>query len=132
MILALFGVLMAIGLILIILGLVIREHTELALIGFLFIFLLSFELINGTLEYQTGIENVYKYGNNFTGYHWDYDYSTLPNTNNDIYLFHVTEYNQYTFYQNRTMGIYLAIISIIGMIVLAYNLKINTKSIEMA
>lgn len=35
--------------------------------------------------------NVYQYGANFTGYHWDYDNSDAPN-NPDPYLFHVREY----------------------------------------
>lgn len=42
----------------------------------------------------------YKYGNNFTGYHWDYDYTSAPNFANpndpsSVFLFH--EYKDYTY-----------------------------------
>lgn len=33
-------------------------------------------------------EEVYRYGDNFSGYHWDYDNSTAPKLPGDAYLFH--------------------------------------------
>jgi len=52
--LTLFVVFISIALLLVTLGYYRQEHTELVLIGFFFLFLLSFTLINGALEYQSG------------------------------------------------------------------------------
>ena len=125
MILALFGVLMALGVIFILLGFIAREHTELALIGFFFLFLLSFQLMNGTLEYETGTEEIYIYGNNFSGYHWDYTNPIEPRPQDPdmAYLFHKEINIQYANYENKTMGIYLCIVSVFGMVILGANIK---------
>ena len=48
------AVLVIIALVMVIIGLTKAEHTEQAMIGFVFLFLLSFTLINNNLEYQTG------------------------------------------------------------------------------
>lgn len=50
----LFCVLLSLSFALITLGLFRQEHTELSLIGFVFLFLLSMIIINGQLEYKTG------------------------------------------------------------------------------
>lgn len=39
--------------------------------------------------------NVYVYGSNFTGYHWDYDYDLNPAQAPDYELFHIKQYNEY-------------------------------------
>lgn len=116
---------MAIGLIFIILGLSFQEHTELAIIGFLFLFLLSFNLINGTLEYETGTAQVYRYGNNFSGYHWDYadPLEPRPQDPDEAFIFHIDETKDYTTYQNVSMGIYMALISLFGIIIMLFNIK---------
>ena len=125
MILALFGVLMALGVIFILLGFIAREHTELALIGFFFLFLLSFQLMNGTLEYETGTEEIYIYGNNFSGNHWDSINPIEPRPQDPTmaYLFHKEITIQYANYENKTMGIYLCIVSVFGMVILGANIK---------
>lgn len=37
----------------------------------------------------------YKYGDNFTGYHWDYDTGSAPTVKGDAYVFH--EVHNYTY-----------------------------------
>ena len=59
--------------------------------------------MTGTVQYKTGFnetapcgfEEIYEYGNNFTGYHWDYDAGTAPDGPRlDAYIFHrFTNYN---------------------------------------
>lgn len=39
--------------------------------------------------------NVYVYGSNFTGYHWDYDYDLNPAQAPDYEIFHVKQYYTY-------------------------------------
>ena len=116
---------MAISLILVILGIAKPEHSEFSIIGFLFIFLLSFHLINGTLEYKTGTEETFIYGNNFSGYHWDYENPIEPDDEEDAiaYLFHKEITIQYANYQNHTMGFFLAIGSILSIVISLFNIK---------
>lgn len=83
------------------------ENIVMQLAGFALIALLSFTFLTGSIEFKTGqtveecenvinfTDNVYVYGNNYTGYHWDYDYDLNPSFN-DYNLFHVKEYNTYT------------------------------------
>lgn len=42
--------------------------------------------------------NVYVYGSNFSGYHWDYDYDLLPAQAPDYELFHIKSYPTYDRY----------------------------------
>jgi hypothetical protein len=42
--------------------------------------------------------NVYVYGSNFTGYHWDYDFDLNPSASPDYELFHVKAYPTYKTY----------------------------------
>ena len=63
MILSLYVVIVAISLVLIWLGFYNYEHSELALIGFVFLFLLSFQLISGSLQYQAGTNTTIIYDN---------------------------------------------------------------------
>lgn len=60
MILTLFLVFLVLSLILIALGLFRTEHTELSLIGFFFLFLLSLVILGGQIQYKTGV--IYNYG----------------------------------------------------------------------
>jgi hypothetical protein len=61
MILVFFAMFVTLALVLIGLGLLNREHSELALIGFLFLFLLSLIIINGDIQYKSGetVTNTY-------------------------------------------------------------------------
>lgn len=98
--LTLFVVLLSLSLILIAIGLFRPEHTELALVGFVFLFLLSLVLIVGDLQYKTGYTERLTYGDNYTGYHWDYDYA-LPPGAKEVNLFHINR--TYT-YQDVNIG----------------------------
>lgn len=54
MILPLYGFLVLVSLVLIVIGLTKPSESAQALIGFFFLFVLSFVIINGNLEYETG------------------------------------------------------------------------------
>ena len=106
------------------LGLYRLEHTELSLVGFAFLFLLSMVVIGDNLTYKTGVEETYIYGNNFDGYHWDGYNTTAPSqTDKEAFLFHrniTNVYSNYTddsgFFTTHNFGYLLAVMSIIGVI----------------
>lgn len=80
----------------------------------------------------TDVYETYKYGNNFTGYHWDYDAGTAPETlnPNDVsaYLFHKNISNTYDYVcidnsSNTSVWIYripLFIIQMAGLYLIIY------------
>ena len=119
MILSLFLVLLGITLFLIALGYTQKGKADIyKYVGFVFLFLLGVMLIPGTpgdLEYKTGTTEFYVYGDNWTGYHWDYEGEPGP-SNNDIYLFHIVEENVYSTYTSFTYGFYIALLSVFGFI----------------
>ena len=110
MILVLFGVFLILSLVLITLGLKFTEHTELALIGFLFLFLLSLVILNENIVYQNGqnVSSSFSYtleGNN-----------TLLTSSEETYI---NNYEPVTFdggITSHLVGYWLAVISIIGFI----------------
>lgn len=114
MILNLFLVFIGIALVLIALGLFRPEHSELAIIGFFFLFLLSFNVINGTLEYPiwTNTTNYYHY--NETG---------NPSNPDVITSIHSEEVPVYATYQDHYYGVYLAIVSALGLAGVLIGLK---------
>ena len=59
MILSLFIVFLLFTLIIIAIGLFRPDHTEISLIGFLFLFLLSIVILNGEIQYKTGQNYTY-------------------------------------------------------------------------
>ena len=88
MLMWLFVLFFALGLILTIAGFAL-DIPVLNLTGTIMIFLLGMGLLNDGLTYKTGEFEIYEYGNNFTGYHWDYDAGTAPDGPQvDAYLFH--------------------------------------------
>ena len=131
MILSLWITLVSLSLIMVVLGLTRPEHSEQALIGFFFLFLLSFSIINNDLEYPTGNINessYYVYGNNFTGYHWDYSepYDVAPHaTEGEVYLFHVekTISIEYETYGEHNFGYWLAVAMAVSMAGVLWQLK---------
>lgn len=57
-------------------------------------------------------DTTYVYGNNFTGYHWDYDTGTAPDGPQvDAYLFH--SLNEYTTYCYNSTGIGVGLVKAI-------------------
>ena len=97
MLLELFSVLLIIGLTLIVLGFII-DIPLLSIIGFTFLFLISFPLINNTLMYKTG--------------------STI--TENSTATLVIDNYASFSD-STKTYGFYLAIISAIGFILVVIN-----------
>lgn len=124
MILVLFGFLLALSFLLVIIGLIKTEHTELSLIGFFFIFLLSFTLINNNLEYKIGSTESYTYSclccdeNRVSN-------SSLVCSSNSTNLVVTDTLNSdvYGSYGNHNIGYYLAVASALGMAIVLYSLK---------
>jgi len=94
-----------------------NKEIVLEILGFLLIFLMGVTLMSTGIEYTIGesINETYKYGDNYTGYHWDYDTNPNP-SKTDINLFHKTVTNSYTYetYKSHLIGFYLAVISALG------------------
>lgn len=107
MILILFALFLSLSLILIILGLFKPEHTELSLVGFLFLFLLSFTVMNNNLEYQTGHTINYTYT--------DDNYSLNPFSETLTYNYEYYNDTSSSF-NTHILGYYLALISVVGFI----------------
>ena len=132
--LILFIVFLSLSLLLVTLGLIKSEHSELALVGFGFLFIMSLIIINGDIQYKTGTKEVYVYGNNYTGYHWDY---VVGNPSiNDVNLFHSNQTNIYSSMQDisiaggfffHLVGYWLAISSVVGFIGVLASLKGGIK-----
>lgn len=114
MILTLYGVLVAVCLVLIVLGLSKPSESAQALIGFFLLFLLSVVIVGGNLEYQTGavINSTYTYSG-----------SQVSKTDQTVT-------NQYTYFNDdtsRRVGYYLAIASAIGFFGVFYSLRRSRK-----
>lgn len=94
MLLSIFVFLVLFSLILIVAGYYIEAPvTQIA--GTAVMFIAGLLLMFSTVEYASGETELYIYGNNFTGYHWDYDYTDAPdfnqtilNTPEAVFLFH--------------------------------------------
>lgn len=76
-----------------------KEHILLRLLAIIIFFNLLVIMAKSTV-YDCELvgnytNNVYVYGSNFTGYHWDYDYDLNPAQSPDYDLFHVKEYPTY-------------------------------------
>lgn len=95
--------------VLVALGLYRLEHTELSLIGFFFMFLLSMVVLTGNLTYQTGTDIVYHYNE-----------SSPPSADLLTSEHHTFVYSAYEdssgFFTTHNFGYLLAVLSVIGMI----------------
>lgn len=117
--LILFGVFTAISFILIALGLFRIEHTELSLIGFVFLFLLSMVILNGQITYKIGTNT----SSNFT---------YTPNASGTNITLLTSSFEEVTDIYgpitlggalSHSLGYWLAIASIIGFIACILGLK---------
>lgn len=109
--LILFGTFMLISLVLVGLGLFRLEHTELSLVGFVFMFLLSFVVIGDNLTYQTG-ENV-----TITNTHGVVNGSVVLTSSVETTSYvHSTYSDSSGFFTTHRFGYLLAVLSVIGMI----------------
>lgn len=99
----------------------------LKIVGYGLIFILGIMLFSPTFfgnvekcDYLGNYSNnVYSYGENYSGYHWDYDYSLNP-SESTVRLFHVKEYPTYNYncetIENKTIGFWVALLGIFGFI----------------
>lgn len=109
--LILFTTFILISLVLVALGLYRLEHTELSLVGFVFLFLLSFVIIGDNLTYQVG-ENT-----TITNTHGLVNGSVvlLSSTENTVNAFSTYSDNS-GFFTTHRFGYLLAVMSVIGAI----------------
>ena len=87
--------------------------------------------MNGEIKYSNGYNETYVYGNNFSGYHWDYTnpLEGRPQDPAEGFLFHTARYNNYDFFKDplsHRLGLYLAIASAVGFAGVLFSLA-NTK-----
>lgn len=100
MILALFTVLIAISLAFIVVGLMKQDKHEMALVGFVLLFLLSFVILNGQLQYEIG--------------------ANLTTSGNNTYVVYNNAF--YSGSNAHTMGYYMVIISFVGFVGVLFGL----------
>ena len=109
--LILFSTFILISLVLIALGLYRLEHTELSLVGFVFLFLLSMVVIGDNLTYQTGETT------NITNTHGVVNGTTVLTFSSEVTTY---DYQIYTdtsgFFTTHNFGYLLAVLSVIGAI----------------
>lgn len=108
MILSLFAFLFAVSFSLIIIGLWREQHSELVLIGFLFLFLLSFTLINSQLQIKSG---------ETTSTEYTYDNSSVLVYENAVMNYDYDEYG------SHNLGYWIAVSSMIGFIITLVSLR---------
>ena len=111
MILTLFGVLIAISLVFIVIGLIKPDESAMALVGFLFLFLLSFIVLTSNLEYQVG---------NYINTTYTYDSTGNVNFTQQTVADH---YENFDDSNSHTMGYYMVIISVVGFVGVLLGLK---------
>lgn len=93
---------MIVSLILIIIGVFRENESVVALVGFTFLFLLSFVVMGGNLEYQTGEMHNQTIIDNSTITQIDYSYSNYTDTSG--------------FFNTQKFGFFLAVASVFGFI----------------
>lgn len=93
------------------LGLYRLEHTELSLVGFVFLFLLSMVVIGDNLTYQTGETT------NITNTHGVVNSTTVLTFSSEVTTYDYATYQDTSgFFTTHRFGYLLAVMSIIGMI----------------
>jgi len=139
MILNLFLTLLGLSTILIILDYVQRsplfenldDYPFIGIMGWFVLFIIGMSVLTTGLYYQSGTSELYQYGNNFTGYHWDYDYSAPPAKPTDAFIFHRNLSNVYTeiqgdfglFDMSHVLGFFLSALAAGGMTVSWFNMR---------
>jgi len=127
MILQLYILIMVIAFAFIFLGYALKQDAHIFKIaGFTILFLLSVMIIpntTGGIQYKSGEAETYIYGDNFTDYHWDYDFSLPDKAVDAPYLFHKTISDEYTSYENFTIGFALALCSFFGFINVFFTMR---------
>lgn len=110
-------------------GLFRPEHTELSIIGFLFLFLLSFTIINGNIEYKTGVNETNEYACLCCSNGMVTPSPGICNENNtNLVISKVNKVDIYTTYNptglfSHWVGYYLAVASLIGFVGVMIGIK---------
>ena len=116
MILSLYAFLVFVSLVMIVLGLARPNESAMAIIGFTFLFLLSFILMNGNLEYETGSNTTSTFA---------YDDTGMINESSQNVVYTYNEFNDST---SRRLGYYLAFVSVIGFFGVLWSLRVSKRS----
>lgn len=111
MILPLFGFLVLISLVMIVIGLTRPTESAQALVGFFFLFLLSFIIMGGNLQFETGADIN-------TSISYNPDGEITSTSQNVIY-----QYQSFNDSTSRNIGIYLAIAAGVGFAGVLFSLK---------
>ena len=114
--------LVAISLMMVAMGLFKPEHSELAIIGFLIIFLLSWTLINNNLEYKTGTSTFehYQYVNETSG--------TPKVTENILHNVTITEEDVIEpLADTRMIGIMMVGLAAVSIAIITFNINEGRK-----
>jgi hypothetical protein len=119
----LFCIVLALALIFITLGLFVPEHTELSLIGFVFLFLLALCILNNQITYKIGTET-----NSTFGYTPSYNSTnfTLLTSSNEV----VTDiYGPITLGGplSHVVGYWLMIASFVGFLLVIISIRASLK-----
>lgn len=127
MIFGLYLFLLALSFLLVIIGLIKTEHTELTVIGFFFIFLLSFTILSNNLEFKTGTTESYTYDCLCCDENRVSNSSLVCDGNStNLEVTSITVNDVYTPYGSHNIGYWLALASALGLAITFYSLK-NTR-----
>lgn len=121
------------------------EADVLKIVGYGLVFILGIMLFQPNLffgsveacEYQTNYtDNVQIWGNNFTGYHWDYmtPLEPRPQDSDVAFLFHVKEYPNYNYVcqtiTNWTIGFWISLLGLFGFVTVFFDRRNNHVEAE--
>lgn len=120
--------LLLISLVLVGLSLYRNEHAELGIVGFTFIFLLSFVMIGGDIQYKVGVNETLSYSCLCCDSQMGGTYE-CPDDSNATMM--VTAISRVDVYENftaggvlsRTVGYWLAVLGVVGLIGVLVSLK---------
>jgi len=96
-----------------------KNIQSLSMIGFIFIALLGLTLLFTGVSFKNGFDDIYVYGNNFTGYHWDYDYNVPNNAKleEQAFVFHLERtvtYDSPSFQYSNLFGLLMLLAGVFG------------------
>lgn len=119
--------LLVISLILVALSLYRNDHAELGIVGFTFIFILSFVMIAGDIQYKVGVNETNTYGCLCCVDGVVYDDGDCGD-NSSLQIVYTEKMNIYDTFTaggvlSRTVGYWLAVLAVVGLIGIFVSLK---------
>lgn len=114
----LFALFVIIALVMIIIGLSRPSESAQAVIGFFFLFILSFVLINGNITYKVGSQT-----NSTILEYTSYINESITLSNSTSIINQADQYQSYNDSSTHNLGYWLAIASAIGMFGVFYSIK---------